>query len=89
MDDLGVLNEKRWRLMDVGKSADVAVVASGDHVASLRVTERVVSLDARDESGAIAETQAFDRPLNWLVLLTDDADGRWRIASVDATENSN
>ena len=81
--DLKILSDNNYRDYDVDQRLEVEPVSARDGIATLRVSEHVTSEQLLDAGGAGIDEEPINGVIEYIAVLSADADGRWRIAAID------
>lgn len=82
-ENLQVLMDRDLRDYDVDQRLEVEPVSARDGIATLRVSEHVTSEQLLDSGGAVIDEEPINGVIEYIAVLSADANGRWRIAAVD------
>jgi hypothetical protein len=86
--DLQVLEHNELRLVNVDERLRASVVSVKSGLVSLRLWEHLGAMQLIDRGGRIRDERGFTSDLNWTAVITQDAQGRWQIASVDPADEA-
>jgi hypothetical protein len=80
---------ERLRFIDVGDRSEATVASVLEHIVTLRVNEYTTGVHLLDTTGRVVESRKQGPVFHFIVLLSQDGDGRWTIASVDDRVSNN
>ena len=80
--NLAVLRARHERLVSIGQRCTYTVVSVHPALVTLRVRERIREDRVLDAHGRVVSVTRYDRPNDYVVVLSRGTGARWRLADI-------